>query len=244
MRCQRRPRHRRRGLGELSVALPLPALPTLDLSGLPGGGVLPVPLIGSVDIRPALAALVAPAGPLLAVSGVTATVTASCQSGTPAVGDSSKLGSLSVLGTKLATDEATERTLRLDSQSIDLRHTNRARYVASIGKERSLALKLDRRMIVTAVRQSGGRKLTLIGRISLPLANPIRTISVKRRISCGSSRIVARVKPDSRGRFSVRLQAPRADRVYTFRFESRVPFSPSYPKLYETYTLPQYVVGR
>jgi hypothetical protein len=40
------------------------------------------------------------------------------------------------------------------------RHTNRARDQAFIGKERSLPLKLDRRMIATAVRQAGTRKVS------------------------------------------------------------------------------------
>ena len=41
----------------------------------------------------------------------------------------------------------------------------------------------------------------------------------------------------------MRLNAPRTDRVYTFRFRSRVRYSTSYPTLYQTFTLPQYVVG-
>src|SRR3954451_13521313 len=45
------------GVGQLDVALPLPALPAPDLSALPGGGGLSVPGVGDVDIRPALAAL-------------------------------------------------------------------------------------------------------------------------------------------------------------------------------------------
>ncbi len=38
-----------------------------------------------------------------------------------------------------------------------LRHTNAARYRAYIGKEKSLALKLERRMIVTGMRKAGAR---------------------------------------------------------------------------------------
>ena len=55
--------------------------------------------------------------------------------------------------------------------------------------------------------------------------------------------MVARFKPSPTGAFKVTLAAPRADRVYTFRFRSRVRYSRSYPTLYETFTLPQYVVG-
>jgi hypothetical protein len=402
------------GLGELSVALPLPALPALDLSALPGGGVLAVPGIGTVDIRPALAALIAPSGPLLALQGVTAEASASCQAGSPSVTGTSRLGALSVLGTKLSTTDAADRNLGLDSQSIDpsdidiskalapagdlallqatlqpildtlpnvevpaialrvrttpgaqivagekltrralqiqielggmalldavvgeatvdatgvscgslaaaalglgpgksacttrrltlidvvqrgnkvklqgaadprrfagssvrivsrwngktittrkvaksglfsatlklppraIRHTNRARYQAVIGHERSLSLKLDRRMIVTAVRKAGTRKVTLSGRVSRPLGTPVQEISVTRRISCGNVRVVARFKPDSNGRFKVTLKAPRTDRVYTFRFRTKVRYSTAFTRLFRTYTLPQYVVG-
>jgi hypothetical protein len=402
------------GIGELSVALPVPALPVPDLSALPGGGVLAVPGVGDVDIRPALAALIAPSGPLLSLKGLTADASASCQAGSPALTGASRIGELSVLGAKLATNEAVDRDLTLDSQSIDpsnidlakviapagvdvavlqatlqpildtlpnvevpalalrvrtqpgvqtrvgdrltrqalhlsvelagtplldavvgeatvdatgvgcgtiaaaalglspkpgcttrrltlidvvqqgnrvflqgaadprrfagktvrirslwdrrtvaklkvarsglfrtyvklppasLRHTNAARYRAYIGSEKSLALKLQRRMIVTGVRKAGTKKVTLSGRISRPLATPVQTVTVTRRVSCDKERVVARFKPSPSGRFRVTLDAPRSDRVYTFRFRSRVRYSTTYPTLYETFTLPQYVVG-
>ncbi len=124
-----------------------------------------------------------------------------------------------------------------------VRHTNRARYQARIANERSLDLKLERRMIVTAVRSAGSRKVTLAGRVSRPLGAPLQEISVTRRIACGNVRVVARFKPDARGRFRVTLKAPRTDRVYTFRFRTKVRYEPTLPTLMRTYTLPQYVVG-
>ena len=45
------------GVGELGLALPVPALPVPDFAVLPGGGVIGVPGVGDVDLRPALAAL-------------------------------------------------------------------------------------------------------------------------------------------------------------------------------------------
>jgi hypothetical protein len=98
-------------------------------------------------------------------------------------------------------------------------------------------------MIVTAVRSAGTRKVTLSGRVSRPLGTPVQEISVTRRISCGDVRVVARFKPDSSGRFKVTLKAPRTDRVYTFRFRTKVRYSVAFPRLFRTYTLPQYVVG-
>src|SRR5262245_23299857 len=80
------------GIGELDVALPVPALPVPDLSALPGGGVLSVPGVGAVDIRPALAALIAPTGPLLSIKGLSADASASCQAGSPALTGASRIG--------------------------------------------------------------------------------------------------------------------------------------------------------
>src|SRR5689334_5891005 len=97
------------GVGALDVALPVPALPVPDLAALPGGGVLDVPGVGKVDIRSALAALIAPTGPLLSIKGLTADASASCQAGSPALAGASAIGELSVLGTKLGTDDAVDR---------------------------------------------------------------------------------------------------------------------------------------
>ena len=134
-------------------------------------------------------------------------------------------------------------TTRLTLPPRAVRHGNRARYQALIGAERSLSLKLDRRMIVSTVRPAGPRKVVLSGRITGPLGTPIQEISVTRRISCGNVRVVARFKPDENGRFKVTLKGPRTDRVYTFRFRTKVRYSAAYSRLYRTYTLPQYVVG-
>ena len=98
-------------------------------------------------------------------------------------------------------------------------------------------------MIVTSTRTAGTRKVALSGRITGPLGTPVQEVSVTRRIACGNVRVVARFKPDSSGRFKVTLKAPRTDRVYTFRFRTKVRYSPAYSRLFRTYTLPQYVVG-
>ena len=97
-------------------------------------------------------------------------------------------------------------------------------------------------MVVTVARAKG-KTVTLSGRISRPLAKPVQEISVTRRISCGNVRVVARFKPDSQGRFHVKLKAPRANHVWTFRFRTKVFYSAADKHLFRTYTLPQYVVG-
>ena len=110
------------GLASLTVATLLPGLPlpAPDFSSLPGGGVLTVPGIGSVDIRPALNALITPTGPLLQVSGLSASASARCAGGAPSLSGDSSLASLSVLGSKLSTTQPTEKSLNvIDSSQID-----------------------------------------------------------------------------------------------------------------------------
>jgi hypothetical protein len=118
-----------------------------------------------------------------------------------------------------------------------------ARYMATIGKEHSLNLKLERRMMMTSVKALGHRRVRLVGRVALPLATPVRPIAIKRRVSCGHLTTVARVRPDSRGRFSVTLKGPAQDRVYTFRFQTVVRHLATGRSLMETFTLPRYVLG-
>jgi hypothetical protein len=64
-----------------------------------------------------------------------------------------------------------------------LRTSNRARYQARIGNERSLDLKLFRRMLVEQMSSSDG-DVTIKGRIVGPLGKPRRAITIKRRVSC------------------------------------------------------------
>jgi hypothetical protein len=402
------------GIGDITLTSLLPGIPAPDLSALPGGGVFNVPGIGTVDIRPALSALIQPAGPLLQASALKSEATARCSSGNPSLASSSSVASLSILGFKLPADEEVDRTLQaVDSQSLDpsnidiskvlaptadltalqlalqpvldalptitipptevhvkvtpgeqirsgdrltrralhvviaggtttildavigeavvdatgvncgsiaaaalglgrdsrcttrritlidvlqrgnrvaldgaadprrfagkrvrivsnwnkhtvarpkvsksglfhvslplppdsIRHTNLARYMATIGKEHSLNLKLERRMIMTSVKALGHRRVRLAGQVALPLATPVQPIAIKRRVSCGHLTTVARVKPDARGHFSVTLKGPSSGRVYTFRFQTVVRHLATGRSLMETFTLPRYVLG-
>jgi hypothetical protein len=79
-----------------------------------------------------------------------------------------------------------------------VRGTNRARYQAVLGRERSLRLKLVRRMALTGVRSANGR-VTISGRVTRPLATPARTIVVKRRVSCTRTVVVTRNVPSGDG---------------------------------------------
>jgi hypothetical protein len=142
---------------------------------------------------------------------------------------------------KVARSGLFNATVALPPASV--RHTNRARYRAAIGAERSLDLKLERRMIVTSVKALGKRRVRLSGAITRPFGVPLQEISVTRRISCGNVRVVARFKPDAHGRFRVTLKGPAADRVYVFRFRTKVRYDALDPRLTRTYTLPRYVLG-
>jgi hypothetical protein len=121
-----------------------------------------------------------------------------------------------------------------------VRATNNARYMAVAGSERSLRLKLRRRMTLTGVTGRGGR-VTISGRISAPLGHPAREIVVKRRLSCRRMEVAARVRPSSTGSFRVTVPAPEGVLAAVYRLETWVPKTTRNPKLFPTYTLPRSV---
>jgi hypothetical protein len=121
-----------------------------------------------------------------------------------------------------------------------MRGTNRARYEARLGRERSLRLKLIRRLRVTAITPRG-RNVSISGRISRPLGDPLQRVVVTRRVSCGRVEVVKRFTPKRNGRFRVTLQGAKQRQVATFRFRTRVRFRVANPRLFRTFTLPQYV---
>src|SRR4051794_7102289 len=121
-----------------------------------------------------------------------------------------------------------------------LRSTNAARYQAVLGKERSLKLKLVRRMVVQSVRSAGG-KVTIRGRVSRPLGTPARSIAVVRRVSCKHSVVVKRVRPRHDGTFSVTVEAPPKTQAAVYRLGTQVRKNARNPKLFPTFTLPRAV---
>jgi hypothetical protein len=398
------------GLADISIPL-VPGVPGLPAPQLPpqlSGGVINVPGIGTVDLRPAIAALTAPTGDLIHVGAFTATARGRCSAGNPALSGSSDIASLRVLGLTIATDKAIEKAITIDSRSLDpsnldlskaiapagvdlsqlqaalqplldqfpnieipaevahlkispnrdirtadaltrralelelslggqnvldlvlgeatvssagvscgsiaaaalgctkrkltlidvvrhgnrvsvlgaadsrrfagrkvdlvsswngktvahptvgrdglfrarlklpparLRGTNRARYEARLAGDRSLNLKLVRRMFVDSVKTQG-RKITIKGHVTKPLASPIQTITVTRRVSCGRVEVAKRFKPRPDGRFTVTLTGAKTQRVATFRFRTKVRFDRFDKKLHPTFTLPRYIETR
>lgn len=123
-----------------------------------------------------------------------------------------------------------------------VRFTNRARYQARIGRERSMRLKLMRRMRVFSVRTSG-RRVTITGRVIPPLSRPLRLIEVRRRVSCDEWRVVKRIRPSRTGRFRTTIAGPPRSQSAAYRFTTKVRASSGGKsrKLFDTYTLPRYV---
>lgn len=126
-----------------------------------------------------------------------------------------------------------------------VRGTNRARYQARLATEgarteKSLDLKLQRRMVVESVRVASG-KVRISGTVVKPLARPMDTIEVRQRVSCSKTKVVARVKPNASGKFSVTVDAPPSQLAAVYRFATRVRKTERNAKTYPTFTLPRYV---
>ena len=129
-------------------------------------------------------------------------------------------------------------TAKLPPPSI--RTTNDARYQASVARQRSMDLKLVRRMVVSRMTHRGGA-VRIVGRVVRPLASPRQAIVVKRRVSCSRWKVVKRFKPRADGRFDVRVGAPAEGEAAAYRLSTRVRKLDLAPKLYPTFTLPRYV---
>jgi hypothetical protein len=132
-------------------------------------------------------------------------------------------------------------TARLPARSI--RFTNRARYQAVVGKERSLRLKLHRRMVVSGLTSKAG-KVTISGRVLRPLGRPVRTIVLKRRVSCSRTEVVKRFKPARDGSFRVTVAGPTGQAAAVYRMQTSVRKTTRNPKQYPTFTLPRAVALR
>ncbi len=139
---------------------------------------------------------------------------------------------------KVRSDGRFSTTAPMPSKRI--RSTNKARYLASVGKEKSLDLKLTRRMVLSGVAVKNG-KVTIAGRVIRPLTSPATTITVKRRVSCKKNVVVARIKPKRNGSFRVTVDAPDAQLAATYRLGTYVRKTTRNAKRYPTFTLPRSV---
>ena len=90
---------------------------------------------------------------------------------------------------------------------------SRVRYYAQLGDRRSPALKLVRRLKARLVADASG--VTISGRVTRPLDTPVRRVVIRRLATCGEGyRVVARVRPDRRGRFRVTLEPGASPALY------------------------------
>jgi PKD repeat protein/outer membrane protein assembly factor BamB len=121
-----------------------------------------------------------------------------------------------------------------------LRGSDRARYLARIGTQSSLNLKLARRMLVTRLRSAGG-KVTITGRVLPPLAMKAkdRTITLQRVIACKRTANVTRFLPKANGSFSVTVPAVPGQTAAVYRLSTRVRPTAKSKGLAGTFTLPR-----
>lgn len=118
-----------------------------------------------------------------------------------------------------------------------IRTSNAARYRAELGKELSLPLKLHRRMALTRLTSAGG-KVTVAGRVQLPLSQPADTIRLVRRVSCHKTELVRSFRPAPDGSFEVTVAAPQGATAAVYRLATQVPKTRKNPKRFPTFTLP------
>jgi hypothetical protein len=122
-----------------------------------------------------------------------------------------------------------------------MRKSNRARYLARVGGQRSLNLKLFRRMQVTKLTAANGR-VSITGRVIGPLAaKKDRTIVVQRIFSCSKAEEVARVAPRGDGTFTVSVATPKDARAAVYRLQTNVLPDARSRKPVRTFTLPRAV---
>lgn len=123
-----------------------------------------------------------------------------------------------------------------------LRLTNSARYVAMLGKTRSLALKFSRRMYTTAITAKL-RTITFKGVVTPPLAKPLGPVVIRAAASCSkieAGTVVASVKPRPDGTFTASIDLPgtldHAPAVY-LRAQTKVRMSARSKRTFPTFTL-------
>jgi hypothetical protein len=118
-----------------------------------------------------------------------------------------------------------------------LRDGNDARYQAESGSQRSLDLKLTRRLTLEPPEVSG-HTVTLVGQVLAPLTEPVAAIAVQQELECGKTSVVERVKPSASGRFHITLTVPSAAKAGIYRLTSTVRENTHSKQGFATYSLP------
>jgi hypothetical protein len=119
-----------------------------------------------------------------------------------------------------------------------IRYSNRARYQGRLGARTTLALKLVRRLTISAMRARPGRRVEITGRIIGP--RDVRApVVVKRMVTCGSYKIVRTFQPRRDGTFRVVVPAPARARGAVYRLSTRVRRLPASRRTSLTFSLPR-----
>jgi hypothetical protein len=148
--------------------------------------------------------------------------------------------SIELLGTKKVVASATIASdgtfsARAPLPSAKIRDTNLARYEASVGSLRSLALKLDRRMYMASVVRSGSH-VSLSGYVTGSFKRGV-VVKILLRVTCSKEVVAAKVKLTGSGKFSATVPAPSgaASQIAVYRATTTV-LDGGHPET--TYTLP------
>jgi hypothetical protein len=102
-----------------------------------------------------------------------------------------------------------------------IRDNLNTRYTAEIGKQRSLHLKLVRRLLLEPPKASG-TTVTLTGIVTPPLTKPIAPVTVEEQLECGKTTVAKTFTPAANGRFHITLTVPANARAAIFRLASKV----------------------
>jgi DNA-binding beta-propeller fold protein YncE len=124
-----------------------------------------------------------------------------------------------------------------------LRDSNSARYMAEAGGERSLDLKLTRRLTLEPPTFSAGAgTVTLVGQLLAPLTKPVASISVQQQLECGATKTVGSFKPSASGHFHITITVPAIAKAGLYRLVSTVARKPGSKHGFATYSLPLPVI--
>jgi hypothetical protein len=119
-----------------------------------------------------------------------------------------------------------------------LRRGNQARYTAVLGNLRSSALKLTRRIHITGISSRAGM-VTIAGHVDRPLAQPVRTVTLREYGDCEGARLLRTldgIRVSRSGDFRATVRAPAGSVAY-YRASTQVPKTTGSARAFPTFTL-------